>query len=278
MYCKEANEENYPFKITYGKEVKYMYPDLVIKGKEVIYINPVFNEKIDIYYKYYPEKEDINDFFKNNPNSFLLVKKDTWNDYGYRSEFTFYLDIETSIGCKIISLNQKSYHNHDTHGVFENYENNKIDFFNLKDKILTRFYEYKTLIDKCPNLYLYVLYVFNDYSYVRFINSDKLNLYRNNSNFENSFIRYTNEKDIFFEEFPLVNIIIDFKYKIKENNIDKIKQKFYEMAFNEDIKENKLILPKYSGDDKLKIESSKNNTTTIEYWNIGLLLQEYIND
>jgi hypothetical protein len=29
MYAKEADEESYPFKVTYGDEVKYLYPDLV---------------------------------------------------------------------------------------------------------------------------------------------------------------------------------------------------------------------------------------------------------
>lgn len=284
MYCKEANEENYPFKITYRDEIKYIYPDLVITSIP-----------INIYYLYLKEKKEeekkieIEKFFKKHKNSLLLVRENNWNDWGYKSEFVLYFNVNENINCKIIN---DEYNN--THKIFEKYENNKIDFINLNNKILSRFYldkennPYKELINRFPYSYLFILKQLQDYYYLKEYNKNKLEIFKRKESYKKSFLRI----GIFDEKFekidkeiqyklPIINgIIIDFKYK-KSSDIDlkdQIKQKFYELALDKSI--SLFVLPKYEDNNEiiLDTENVTNKIIPIQYWNMKVLLEEYVND
>ena len=281
MYCKEANEENYPFKLTYENEIKYIYPDLIMTSI------PIY-----IYYLYFGNTSEIEEFFKKHNNSLLLVREDNWNDYGYRSEFALYFHANEKIKCKIINDEYQ-----DTHKIFEKYENKKINFINLNNEILSRFYldkennpyePYEKLINRFPYSYLFILKQLQDYYYLKEYNKDKLKSFKTKDSYKNSFLRVGTsngkfekiDKEIQYK-LPIINgIIIDFKYK-KISDIDlkdQIKQKFYELALDKSI--SLFVLPKHENNNEiiLDTENVADKIIPIQYWNMKVLLEEYVND
>jgi len=186
MYTKKADKESYPFKVTYGDEVKYLYPDLVSDNVLTLTKNKYMGN-----YK-------------------LLIKKKNWEKYEKKLIRFYKTNWQFGYGCI------------DKSNIAISSKDSKDDYFNQVSRD-------------------------NDYEALR------------------SFIR-----------------IIDYKYKIKSDidKKDKIKQKFYELAYGKDkVIENKFILPTYKNNDLLVYECKElDNGFCMEYWNMKILFEEYLDD
>ncbi|WP_434581520.1 hypothetical protein MLC52_05210 [Sulfurimonas sp. NW15] len=311
MYCKEHAEDDYPFVLAFGEDKRELFPDLVCYKPIFFYtqrtgspynFNSEPKEKLELYISENLEELKIKECYillasalrdSEEYIRFQLIqykKHDQQEDQFKLITWSVEIDKENEEDGNPDQEEVNFYaKKHFRHSELLSYILENVDEIN-KEEILGKVLE-------------------NDKNYNAKINAsnyDKLqealirldNLSPKDQSSKDK-LKYLKKKiieeiniQLWLDE-PNENILdlIDFKYKTKEDitKADIGKQKLYAVALKNNPK-NMFVLPKYEDGehkDNLVIETNSDFTTqdrvkindiSIEYWNIGKLLNDYIKD
>jgi len=236
MYCKNFNENDYPFQIEFNGQKTPLYPDLVIGNLYKIEIAG------NVYYELCDEDLDLKDFIES---------------YKDKKDF-YYIGIEENIWKKLLnrftisnSLNKK----------FEKV-NSEYNNFTANNKEYVCISTYISPNNKKIINYPKENEFNNDFNWLQQnlkIEKIETGIY----DFKYRIYNSSNCKDLKYHDDD------------KINKKDIIKQRIYELALNPQAK-SIFVLPGYNENDILITDSKEICGITIQFWNFKKLLEEYL--